>query len=226
MFAQPRTNPAAISSFTADPWTVKSSTAHPAPLAGGNHCWLRCGCASMQHDIGHPLREQQQVASSCRQLGPGSTACSREWARHGCPHDGHAGVGRAGDVAVRLEGQREVGQDITHRSLTLLRGGQQRRLDHFLYHAWPDHGVPTSTRPLRQLARLLVRRGRTHPLRACKWNVSTESRNVWGESFRMRWHELGRGFGRRVAGQRGHKRMSEERGWAGWGGGRRARTQE
>lgn len=61
-----------------------------------------------------------------------------------------------GDIAVRLDRAREVDEDISHRALTVSRGGQARRVDHFQYHAWPDHGVPRTTRPLRALARLLV----------------------------------------------------------------------
>jgi protein tyrosine phosphatase len=63
----------------------------------------------------------------------------------------------AGDYTVAMESKREVDEDITHRVLTLGRGqNEQRRIDHFQYHAWPDHGVPRTTRPLRALARLLV----------------------------------------------------------------------
>jgi len=60
-------------------------------------------------------------------------------------------------VTVKLEAIREVDQDITHRRLRIGRAGVGRPLDHFQYHAWPDHGVPRTTRPLRALARLLVR---------------------------------------------------------------------
>jgi protein tyrosine phosphatase len=64
----------------------------------------------------------------------------------------------AGDFAVSMESVREVDEDITHRALTLTRGHEEsRRVDHYQYHAWPDHGVPRTTRPLRALARLLVR---------------------------------------------------------------------
>ena len=57
-----------------------------------------------------------------------------------------------------MESLREVDEDITHRVLALSRGhSETRRVDHYQYHAWPDHGVPRTTRPLRALARLLVR---------------------------------------------------------------------
>lgn len=57
---------------------------------------------------------------------------------------------------MTLESLREVDEDITHRALLLARGGDTRRIDHYQYHAWPDHRVPHTTRPLRALARLLV----------------------------------------------------------------------
>ena len=57
-----------------------------------------------------------------------------------------------------MESLREVDEDITHRVLALSRGpNETRRIDQSQYHAWPDHGVPRTTRPLRALARLLVR---------------------------------------------------------------------
>ena len=74
---------------------------------------------------------------------------------------------------MALNEARELDEDITMRCLTLTRtasggnaancsaGGQQREarpVCHYQYHAWPDHGIPETTRPLRRLAHLLVRR--------------------------------------------------------------------
>ncbi len=85
----------------------------------------------------------------------------------------------AGDFTVALDEARELDEDITMRRLTLTRtngggcanhggagGGQQqgegRLVCHYQYHAWPDHGIPETTRPLRRLAHLLVRRCSGH----------------------------------------------------------------
>ncbi len=75
----------------------------------------------------------------------------------------------AGDFSVALDEARELDEDITMRRLTLTRtrggdGGKAagdpreapRLVCHYQYHAWPDHGIPETTRPLRRLAHLLV----------------------------------------------------------------------
>lgn len=64
----------------------------------------------------------------------------------------------AGDFSVQLESARRLDEDITLHSLRLtpLTGGPGRLICQYHYHAWPDHGIPRSTRPLRRLARLLV----------------------------------------------------------------------
>lgn len=63
----------------------------------------------------------------------------------------------AGNLAVRVKEERQVDCDIIHRRMSITHASVSRDIDHYLYHAWPDHGVPTSTRPLRQLASILVR---------------------------------------------------------------------
>ena len=70
---------------------------------------------------------------------------------------------------MALDEARELDADITLRRMTLTRrggssggssnndsGGEARLVCHYQYHAWPDHGIPETTRPLRRLAHLLV----------------------------------------------------------------------
>jgi len=60
---------------------------------------------------------------------------------------------------VQAVGQTELDNDITVRELLLTDSvtGTRRRIMHYHYHAWPDHGVPESTEPLRRLSQLLRR---------------------------------------------------------------------
>lgn len=50
----------------------------------------------------------------------------------------------------------DVDDDVTRRDLVLLNNNsqQQRAITHYHYHAWPDHGVPSSTASLRNLISL------------------------------------------------------------------------
>ena len=66
---------------------------------------------------------------------------------------------RYGIYRVRSVAQTELDNDITMRELHLTDSvtGETRRVMHYLYHAWPDHGVPESTEPLRRLSQLLRR---------------------------------------------------------------------
>ena len=63
---------------------------------------------------------------------------------------------------MALDEARELDEDITMRRMTLTLendgggGGGSRPVCHYQYHAWPDHGIPETTRPLRRLAHLLV----------------------------------------------------------------------
>jgi protein tyrosine phosphatase len=41
--------------------------------------------------------------------------------------------------------------DITHRTLTVTYKGEERIIEHYQYHGWPDHGVPNNTKGLRTL---------------------------------------------------------------------------
>lgn len=60
---------------------------------------------------------------------------------------------------MQAASQTELDNDITVRELHLSDGvsGESRRIMHYHYHAWPDHGVPESTEPLRRLSQLLRR---------------------------------------------------------------------
>jgi len=63
--------------------------------------------------------------------------------------------GRRFEGTVEVHEEKEINQDITWRLLELRLGGkkaQVMRVDHFHYHRWPDHGIPDSTAPLRELA--------------------------------------------------------------------------
>jgi len=64
-----------------------------------------------------------------------------------------------GIYRVQAASQTELDNDITVRELHLSDGvsGESRRIMHYHYHAWPDHGVPESTEPLRRLSQLLRR---------------------------------------------------------------------
>lgn len=66
-------------------------------------------------------------------------------------------VSRYGQFEVKTVSRVELSQDITVRELRLTHQERQetRKVMHYHYHAWPDHGVPTATDPLRQLSALL-----------------------------------------------------------------------
>ena len=53
--------------------------------------------------------------------------------------------------------QTELDNDITARELLLTHDatGDVHKILHYHYHAWPDHGVPSTTEPLRRLSQLL-----------------------------------------------------------------------
>ncbi|EIE19549.1 hypothetical protein COCSUDRAFT_67695 [Coccomyxa subellipsoidea C-169] len=60
-----------------------------------------------------------------------------------------------GGWTVTCVSMREVDCDVRHRDLLVTppspTTGPSRRVCHFHYHAWPDHGVPSTTQPLRDL---------------------------------------------------------------------------
>ncbi|KAK9918618.1 hypothetical protein WJX75_005399 [Coccomyxa subellipsoidea] len=60
-----------------------------------------------------------------------------------------------GSWTVTCASARDVDSDVRHRDLIVTPPspvtGPPRRVYHFQYHAWPDHGVPTTTQPLRDL---------------------------------------------------------------------------
>ena len=64
---------------------------------------------------------------------------------------------RYGQFEVKTANRVELSRDITVRELWLTHQERQetRKVMHYHYHAWPDHGVPTATEPLRQLSALL-----------------------------------------------------------------------
>jgi protein tyrosine phosphatase len=66
---------------------------------------------------------------------------------------------RYGIYKVQAVGQTDLDNDITVRELHLTDSvtSTSRRIMHYHYHAWPDHGVPESTGPLRRLSHLLRR---------------------------------------------------------------------
>lgn len=53
--------------------------------------------------------------------------------------------------------QAELNSHVTSRELQLVhsKNGTVRRVMHYHYHTWPDHGVPEHTTPIRVLSRLL-----------------------------------------------------------------------
>ena len=62
---------------------------------------------------------------------------------------------RMGGWTVTCKSVAEVDSDVRRRDLALVPpaelGRAPRTVAHFHYHAWPDHGVPSATRPLRDL---------------------------------------------------------------------------
>ena len=62
-----------------------------------------------------------------------------------------------GGFLVRTIGQSELNTDVTTRELHLIHSekGFTRRIMHYHYHTWPDHGVPESTAPIRMLSRVV-----------------------------------------------------------------------
>ena len=64
---------------------------------------------------------------------------------------------RFGELLVRCVGQSEVDPDVTMRELLIAthESGSWRKVTHYQYHAWPDHGVPETTGPIRKLCRQL-----------------------------------------------------------------------
>ncbi|KAK9836209.1 hypothetical protein WJX84_005936 [Apatococcus fuscideae] len=62
-----------------------------------------------------------------------------------------------GNFTVAVQAAEDYGTDIRRRRLLLtdMRTGRQREVQHFHYHRWPDHGIPSSTIPIRRLAHIL-----------------------------------------------------------------------
>ena len=62
---------------------------------------------------------------------------------------------RFGDIVVKTVSQYEVDTDITGRELQIAgpESSNWRKVMHYQYHAWPDHGVPESTESIRKLCR-------------------------------------------------------------------------
>ena len=60
-----------------------------------------------------------------------------------------------GGFTISCEALTEVDKDITERELMIKYRGECRPVLHYNYHAWPDHGTPTKTLPLRRLSRCL-----------------------------------------------------------------------
>ncbi|BDA46574.1 Tyrosine-protein phosphatase non-receptor type 1 [Coccomyxa sp. Obi] len=60
-----------------------------------------------------------------------------------------------GSWTVTCVSARDVDSDVRHRDLIVTppspTAGPPRKVCHFHYHAWPDHGVPSTTQPLRDL---------------------------------------------------------------------------
>ena len=69
----------------------------------------------------------------------------------------HARVCRHGDYYVEVQSQFEVSSDVTGRTLVLAnqKSGSWRKVTHYQYHAWPDHGTLQVTGPIRNLCRLV-----------------------------------------------------------------------
>ena len=64
---------------------------------------------------------------------------------------------RFGLFLVRTVSQSELNSDVTSRELHLVyaKTGDVRKVMHYHYHTWPDHGVPETTVPIRLLSRLM-----------------------------------------------------------------------
>lgn len=62
-----------------------------------------------------------------------------------------------GSYQVTTVNQEEVTEDIICRTLELCdtRTSEIRQVQHYHYFKWPDHGVPTTTKPIRQLTHML-----------------------------------------------------------------------
>jgi len=74
------------------------------------------------------------------------------------PEPGPDGVLTFGTLVVRGVGQEDdVGRGITVRRLELVNGSsnETRAITHYQYEGWPDHGVPTSAKPIRHLIHLI-----------------------------------------------------------------------
>jgi netrin-G3 ligand len=73
------------------------------------------------------------------------------------PEPGPDGVLIFGPLTVRGLGKEEVGRGITVRRIELVNTSlnETRSITHYQYEGWPDHGVPTSAKPIRHLIHLI-----------------------------------------------------------------------
>lgn len=88
------------------------------------------------------------IVMACNEFELGRHKCERYWVDEGEEHC-------FGDILVTQIGQQRVTKDFMIRTLKATRDKEEKIFNQFHYTAWPDHGVPTSVKPILDMIKLV-----------------------------------------------------------------------